>query len=374
MRLIIGSTIFILWGLSLAAAFSASGFHPYDGIMVDYLPNPFAADRPAWDPFGPDQDSGYTPGRPEWDPYSPASYDVPQMVSADPFGPEQNLSIGDEVASPNKLYLQSGSLLVTEGTVGLGTPYTLWLYVGDLGLFSLYDGGSRILSQGFVSRGWYRVDRYAETVETHLYRFNTSTLSNPVTLSVSSAGYPSGYGLVGRVVDPYGSGIANAGVRISGSDGGIFSIVSGSLGYYGMDVPSGTYSVTAELEGFTFSTSTARVWTGTVSAAGTIVGYPAGGSVLPNESRAAEAGWLEGVITDGSGAPVPGATVRIDGVFSVTTDDDGGYWTSLVPGWHSITVSANGYTFRSASVHILAGQGSKLDIQGTRIIALGMYG
>ncbi len=379
MRLIAGSVLFILLGSSLAAAFSANGGNnPYDRIMLDYLPNPFAADRPAWDPFGPDQGSEYTPGRPEWDPYSPASYDVPQLISADPFAPEQNLSIGDEVASPNQIYLQLGSLLVTEGTVGLGSPYTLWLLVGDLGPFGLYDGGSRILSPGFVSRGWYRLDRYAETVETHLYRFNTSTPSNSVTLSVSSAGYPAGYGLVGRVADPDGFGIPRARVLISGYDGGVFSTVSGGQGYYGMDVPSGTYSVTAEREGFTFSTSTARVWTGTVSAAGPIVGYavpgPVEGEVNPDESGAAGSGWLEGVVTDGSGTPIAGATVRIDGVFSVTTDQDGGYLTSLVPGWHSITVSAAGYTFGSTSVQILAGQVSRQDIQGTRIVALGNYG
>ena len=377
MRWITGSALCILLGLAFAAALSASGTDADDETEIEYLPNPFAADRPEWDPFGPEQESEYVPGRPPWDPYSPESYDVPQLISSDPFAPEQNLSMGDEVVNPNQLYLQSGSLLVTEGAVSLGTPYTLWLYVEDWGPLSLYDSGSRVLSLGFASRGWYRLDRYAETLESHLYRFNTSTLSNSVTLSVSSAGYPSGYGLVGRVVDLYGYGIPKARVRISGSGGGVFSTLSSSLGYYGMDVPSGSYTVTAELEGFTFSTSTARVWTGTVSAAGTIVGYPAGsavsGAVRPNESRAGGAGWLEGVVTDMSGTPVPGATVWIDGVFSVTTDEDGGYWISLAPGWHSITVSATGYKFSSASVQIMAGQGSNLDIQGMKVIALGKY-
>ncbi len=371
MRLISRYTLCILLGLVFAAAFGSDGIEADEQPEPEYLPNPFAADRPEWDPYGPGQESDYTPGRPDWDPYSPSSYDVPQLISADPFAPDLDLSIGDEVLSPNQLYLQSDGLLVARGQVDLGAPYSLWLYVADWGPLNLYDGGRRVLSQGVVSPGWYRLDRYAETLESHYYRFNISTQSNDLPLSVSSAGYPTSYGLVGKVIDYYGNGVPRARVRISGAEGGVFTTVTNALGYYGMDLPSGTYVVTAELEGFSFSQSVARIWTGTVSAAGTVAGYPAGGTVYPTGTYQDESGWLEGKVIDKVGAGIPGAKVRIDGLFSVTTDEDGSYWVSLSPGWHSITVDASGYKFSSTSVHIRPSQGSKLDLKGTKVVVLG---
>ncbi|MFA5579941.1 MAG: hypothetical protein WDA01_10685, partial [Methanothrix sp.] len=55
----------------------------------------------------------------------------------------------------------------------------------------------------------------------------------------------------------------------------------------------------------------------------------------------------------------------------VSADDDGGFWVSLSPGWHSITADASGYKFSSTSVQIGSGQGSKLDLRGTKVIVLG---
>ena len=341
-----------LLGFVFAAACSNCGLGSEED-EVDYLPNPLAADRP------------------DWDPYSPASYDSPQLVSADPSAPDLGLSIGDEVLSPNQLYLQSGGLLVTSGQISLGNPYTLWLYVANWGTFNLYDRGSRIFYSGFVSPGWYRMDRYAETLESHYYQFNTSRWSNSVTVAVNPGGYPTSYSLVGRVVDGYGGGISGVRVRISGSEGGVFTTTTNALGYYGMDVPTGTYTLTAEADGFGFTTSTARVWTGTVSVAGVLVGYSSEGTVYPTGSDQDEYGWLEGTVTDKSGVAIPGANVKIDGLFSVTADEDGGYWVSLSPGWHSITADASGYKFSTTSVQIRSDQGSGLNLQGTKVIVLG---
>jgi hypothetical protein len=359
-----------LLGFVFAAAYGSNGLES-DEAELEYLPNPFAADRPEWDPYGPGQESDYLSGRAEWDPYSPGSYDSPQLISADPFVPNLGLSLGDEVLSPNQLYLQSGGLLVTRGQIGLGTPYTLWLYVANWGIFNLYDRGSRVLSSGFVSPGWYRVDRYAETMESHRYQFNASGWSNSIEVAVNPGGYPINYGLVGRVIDDYGNGISGARVRISGAEGGVFTTVTNALGYYGMDVPTGTYSVTAKLEGFSFTRSAARVWTGTVSVARILVGYPLEGAVYPAEPFQDEYGWLEGKVIDKVSTGIPGAKVRIDGLFSVSTDADGGFWVSLSPGWHSITAYASGYKFSSTSVQIRPGQGSTLDLRGTKVVVLG---
>lgn len=374
MRFAILWKICILFGAVLAAASSATGAEADDdGPRLDFLPNPFAADRPAWDPFGPRDQSFYAAQRPGWDPLSPSGRDMAQLVSANPFGPDQGLLIGDEVRTRNRLYLQSGGLLVTRGEVNLAAPYTLWLYVADPGPFVLYDRGMRIMSPGFVRPGWYRLDLYAETLEAHRYNFDTSTRSNNVTVSVSSAGYPISYGLVGRVVDAWGNGLPGARVRISGPGGGVFSTITDGRGFYGMDLSSGTYSVTADLDGYSFTTTQARIWTGTVSAAPTLVGYPAGTLAYPVGPRQEEYGWLEGRVAERSGAAIPGARVRIDGIFSVTTDADGGYRVALVPGWHSVSVDASGYKFSSTSVIIRPGVGSKLDFQGTKVIALGRY-
>jgi hypothetical protein len=363
-------SICALLGFVFAVAYGSSDLESEESEL-EYLPNPFAADRPEWDPYGPSQESDYLPGRATWDPYSPASYDSPQLISADPFVPDLGLSLGDEVLSPNQLYLRSGGLLVTSGQVSLGAPYSLWLYVANWGIFNLYDRGSRVLSSGFVSPGWYRLDRYAETLESRYYQFNASGWSNGVEVAVDPAGYPTNYGLVGRVIDDYGDGISGARVRISGAEGGVFTTVTNALGYYGMDVPSGIYSVTAELDGFSFTRSAGRVWTGTVSAAGILVGYPVGGSAYPAEPYQGEYGWLEGKVIDKVGSGIPGAKVRIDGLFSVSTDADGGYWVSLSPGWHSITADASGYKFSSTSVQIRPGQGSTLDLKGTKVVVLG---
>lgn len=157
LRLICRVSLCILFGLVYSSAFSSNGLAADDGDEIEYLPNPFAADRPEWDPYGPGQESYYTPGRAAWDPYSPNRYDSPRLLSANPFAPDTALSLGDEVLRPNQLYLQSGGLLVTSGQVSLGAPYTLWLYVSRWGTFDLYDGGGGSSPRALSARdgtGW----------------------------------------------------------------------------------------------------------------------------------------------------------------------------------------------------------------------------
>jgi len=326
----------------------------------DWL-NPYYADRPEWDPYGPGQEATYAPDRPSWDPYAPHGGGAPGLVSTSPTG----LVIRDDVLRYNKLYLQSGDSLTTSGTVNLGEPYTLWLHVGNWGSFVLYDRGREILSQDFIYPGWYRVDRYAEILVSHQYVFNVTGLSNEVSVSINPAGYPTTSSLVGRVVDQYGRGIPGATVQISGSEGGSFGTNANNLGYYGMDLPSGVYSMTAELSGYRFVPATAKVWSGTVSVAGKIVGYPLYGP------SAARMGWLEGKVVDKNGIGIPGARVRSDDGSSVVTDASGGYMMTLNPGWHTINAEAEGLLFRSVNVHIVSGRVSQLDLTGREILVLG---
>ncbi|MHC1594747.1 MAG: carboxypeptidase-like regulatory domain-containing protein [Methanotrichaceae archaeon] len=328
----------------------------------DWL-NPHYADKSEWDPFGSGQEATYAPDRPSWDPYAPHGGGTPGLVSANPTG----LAIRDDVLRYNKLYLQSGGSLTTSGTVNLGEPYTLWLHVGNWGSFVLYDRGREILSHDFIYPGWYRIDRYAEILVSHQYVFNVTGLSNEVSVSINPAGYSTTSSLVGRVVDQYGRGIPGATVQISSGEGGSFGTNANNLGYYGMDLPSGVYSMTAELSGYRFIPATARVWSGTVSVAGKIVGYPLYGT----DPFAARMGWLEGKVVDKNGIGVPGARVRSDDGSSVVTDASGGYTMTLNPGWHTINAEAEGLLFRSVNVHIVSGRVTQPDLTGREILVLG---
>jgi uncharacterized membrane protein len=80
--------------------------------------------------------------------------------------------------------------------------------------------------------------------------------------------------LTGRVVDQNGQGIPGARVVLSNNEGGKFSTVTDASGYYALDVATGIYLVNAEFPGYTFTPSTVQVWTGVVSAAKPVVGYP----------------------------------------------------------------------------------------------------
>ncbi|MHC1594562.1 MAG: carboxypeptidase regulatory-like domain-containing protein, partial [Methanotrichaceae archaeon] len=226
---------------------------------------------------------------------------------------------------------------------------------------------NEILSQDFIYPGWYRVDRYAEILKSHQYVFNVTGLSNEVSVSINPAGYPTTSSLVGRVVDQYGSGISGATVQISSSEGGSFGTNANNLGYYGMDLPSGVYSMTAELSGYRFDSATAKVWSGTVSVAGKIVGYPLYGT----DPFAARMGWLEGTVVDKNGIGVSGARVRSDDGSSVVTDASGGYMMTLNPSWHTINAEAEGLLFRSANVHIVSGRVTQLNLTGREILVLG---
>lgn len=370
-------TYFMLSWIWIGATLATDSGQTESTLGPDWL-NPYQADRPEWDPYGPDGESDYVPGEPSWDPYGPSSYGPPQLVSSDPFS--SGLTMAENVLMPNQLYLQSGGVLTTKGSVNLGNPYVLWLYVSQWGPFALYDKGSLVVSQSFMTPGWYKVGQYAEILESHLYQFNATLWSNEVALAVNSGGYPTSYSLTGRVVDPNGNGIPGAKVKISGSGGGNFGTITNFGGYYGISIPSGTYSVTAELAGYSFTRSTARVWVGTVSVAGTVIGYPAG--QYPSQGQSQDqyppdgqvtqqgVGWLEGYIADKSGTPIFGARIYSDGT-SALSDSQGFYRIALSPGGYSTNVEATGYTFRPATVQIYPNRVTKQDFEGRKVLVLG---
>lgn len=241
-------------------------------FQPDYL-NPYTADIPDWDPFAPGG-TGVAAGRAAWDPYAPYWQESFVLEKADPVA--LGLTMKDASRTASQLYLQQGGLLVTRGSILLGDPIILWAYLNLPGNVVLYDNGNIVLSTGYVLAGWYRIaGAHADILTPHIYIIRVAGLyGNNVSANVDPGGYTALYSLVGRVVDTKGIGMPGVTVRISSSEGGTFTKTTDQFGYYGMDVPSGYYVIDAQYTGYMFTQSTGRVWTGTISAVGVIVGTP----------------------------------------------------------------------------------------------------
>jgi hypothetical protein len=78
----------------------------------------------------------------------------------------------------------------------------------------------------------------------------------------------------------------------------------------------------------------------------------------------AELGSVAGTVTDEAGAPVPGATVTIDGTaFSATTAADGTYTVTGIPAEeYAMSVAATGFLPYSQDVTVVGGQTTTADV------------
>ena len=359
------SIIWILLGIAWIA-FASSSVALTSATEMDWLV-PYT-DKSPWDPFAPEASYGdISPGD-----VSTGSQlsDSSLMVSGDPF--YEGISILDATKSVNQIYFQTANQLTTSGFVELGEPFHLWIYVGFWGSFVLYDYSEVVMWQSLMQPGWYRITLYAEILTSHLYRFNATYPSNNLPITVNPGGYPTSYSLVGRVVDAYGYGIPGANVRITGGEGGIFSTTTNYWGYYGMNLPSGTYSVTAERDGYSFTQGVGRVWFGAVSAAEKIVGFPIAGGI-PYGVAPLEWGWLHGRVIDQSYRSIANAIVSVDGMTTIA-DDLGSFWLALRPGSYTINVDKENYIFRSVTTQILPGETTYEDITGRELLVLGSGG
>jgi len=345
--------------------------------VPDWL-NPVGADRPAWDPFAPG--SGEWAGKPVWDPYGPSYQQTLVLEKADPAA--EGLTMENDPRTFNQLFLQVGGTLATGGSVLLGEPIVLWTRLNGRGSLDLFDKGEVILSQGYVTPGWYRIrGAYADILSYHYFILRAAGIySNNLSLAVEAGGYPTSYSLTGQVVDQMGRGLSSVSVRITGSEGGTFTRLTDAFGYYGMDLPSGYYVIEAQKEGYRFTQSTAKVWTGTISAARRIVGVPidyaatVSESTTPSSSTASTAaspatgsaspGWLQGQVLDNNRQPVAQAVIgaREAQIFALS-DNGGNYELALATGWHTITVEKPGLNFPTSTVLIQEGKTSHLDVR-----------
>ena len=244
-----------------------------------------------------------------------------------------------------------------------------------------------------------------------LFLFLIGAASSQIIGELASS--PINYGLIGQVVDAAGSGISGVTVWIFSSEGvainateavnvteainatGAVNTTTNTTGYYGVDLPPGNYTLIAELPGYSFTSSTARIWAGNTTVAQPITGYAAGTELPPaalltpvqppaaNQSVASQlytgylsggTGWADVRIMDQGGAPIPMAGIRVDGFRTGTTDEQGYIRIALNSGLHRIEADKAGYGIPPRVVRIYAGQNSTLNIIAKRTVALGGVG
>lgn len=236
---------------------------------------------------------------------------------------------------------------------------------------------------------------------------------------------PINYGLIGQVVNSTGTGMQGVTVWIIGISGGtemnnvVLNTTTNVTGYYAFDVTPGDYSIMAELPGYSFTSSSASVLAGNISIAQLITGYVAGieppaqafvqppaqpvvqlqpqtqpfvqPQVQPTAQPQAQStlqapiasqlytgylgggtGLLQGRIVDQSGAPIPMASITVDGIRTAATSDEQGYYRiTLNSGLHRVDAAKTGFGIPPRVILVLAGQTSTLDLIGKRAVALG---
>ena len=201
--------------------------------------------------------------------------------------------------------------------------------------------------------------------------------------------YTTGGGLIGQVVEASGSGISGARIWIIGGEGQAINTATNATGNYGMSVTPGNYTITAELPGYSFTSSPVQVGGGAVSMVPRITGYAAGS--VPSTSMASTAptantgfyqyglpyaqgsvGWVQGRVTDRSGIGIPYASIAVDGFMSSSaTDENGNYRIALSPGMHRIDPMSPGYGIPPRAALITSGQTTNLDITAIRNVCSG---
>ena len=195
-------------------------------------------------------------------------------------------------------------------------------------------------------------------------------------------------GLSGQVVDSYGQGISGAKIWIIDAGGQAKETASNATGGYSLILAPGSYSITAELSGYSFTSANVQVQTNAVSTAPRIVGYWAGAAPQATVSPAVgfgqydgqqysggATGWLQGRVADQTGAGIPFASLNVDGWRTAyTTDQQGNYRLELSPGMHIIDPFKSGYGIPPRAAFVASGQTTNLDFIAKGVMALGRGG
>lgn len=214
------------------------------------------------------------------------------------------------------------------------------------------------------------------------------------------------YELIGQVVNASGMGMPGVTVWVISTNfgainaTGAINTTTNATGYYGFNVPSGSYTLVAELPGYSFTSANATV-SRSASVAQVITGYATGTEMPPtalpspvqpaagnqsisspvNQSVPSQfytgylvrgTGWVQGRIVDQGGVPIPMASIRVDGLMTAaTSDEQGNYRIALNSGLHRIEADKASYGIPPRMVPVFAGQTSTLDLIGRGTVALG---
>jgi protocatechuate 3,4-dioxygenase beta subunit len=179
-----------------------------------------------------------------------------------------------------------------------------------------------------VAAGSYTV---TAVLEGYTFTPTTRTVSVPPDATGQDfVGELATYIIAGRVAEADGTPLP--GVRIFAGD--TYSATTGQQGYYGViGVLSGTYTVTASLEGYTFEPA----WR-TVSVPPNAIGQYFTGEQITYA--------ISGQVTAADSSPLAGVSISAGDGYTATTDILGTYTISdVIPGTYTLTAVLEGYTF-----------------------------
>ncbi|RLC75998.1 MAG: hypothetical protein DRJ03_29385, partial [Chloroflexi bacterium] len=137
--------------------------------------------------------------------------------------------------------------------------------------------------------------------------------------------------------------IPNATITING-----YTTSTNSAGYYEIEVPAGTYTVSASKSGYRSESRTVTV------GAGEMVGCNF--LLEPVPTPPPEKGIIYGTVRDVvTREPLSGVTIKING-YTAVTDTSGYYEVEVMPDTYTVTASKTGYEPASRTVTVKAGE------------------
>lgn len=157
-------------------------------------------------------------------------------------------------------------------------------------------------------------------------------------IHIASGAAPTTGTITGLVTTTSGTGLAGATV----SGGGVKTTTFTDGSYTLSNVPPGTVTITAALNGYSGASESVTVTAGSSVKAAPLV------------LAASSTGSITGHVVSSTGAGIPGATVSAAGV-STTTDSTGTYTLNNIPtGTQNVTASATNYSSASTTVVVAA--------------------
>jgi Carboxypeptidase regulatory-like domain/CARDB len=287
--------------------------------------------------------------------------------------PDDNISIKSVTLNPPSHDVAAVALSANPSTVLVGESITINVTVRNDGTFNealvqvivTYDTGSigdqsislligenKTLTFTWTTEGITPRDDYLVKAEAILDGEATPT-NNFKFVSVAVQALPPGH-IAGSVKDTStGDPIVGANVTTNG----YFDITDAGGQFNIINIPVGTYNVTASAAGYEASTKI-----NIAVATGLTTNLDFTLTLIPTT------GHINGIVKDAStGNPVAAANVTADGHY-VLTGVDGSYDIELQPGTYTVTVSADGYEESSRTgIAVIAGESTPVNFSLTPI-------